>query len=57
MKTIALNDLLKVMSIETYRKLKSRGRLQIVAIAPFTEIDVETLPTRFQAALSHLPTA
>lgn len=57
MKKITLKELLKVMSIETFRKLKSRGKIQVVTMAPLTQIDVETLPIRIQAALSHLPTA
>lgn len=57
MKTIALSELLKVMSIETFRWLKSRGVITVVRKAPYTEIDSETLPNRFQAALSHLPTS
>lgn len=54
---IPLKELLKIMSIETFRKLKARGMIHVVTMAPLTQIDVETLPTRFQAALSHLPTA
>ncbi len=57
MKKIALSELLKVMSIETFRKLKARGRVVVVRTAPYTEIDAGTLPNRFQEALSHLPNA
>lgn len=57
MKTIALSELLKVMSIETFRMLKARGRVVVVRTAPYTEIDAATLPNRFQAALPHLPNA
>lgn len=57
MKTIALSELLKVMSIETFRKLKAHGRIVVVRNAPYTEIDAATLPNCFRAALSHLPTA
>lgn len=57
MRTIALSELLKVMSIETFRKLKVRGRVIVVRTAPYTEIDARTLPNRFQEALSHLPNA
>ncbi len=57
MKTIALSELFKVMSTETFRKLKARGRIAVVRNAPYTEIDTGTLPNHFQAALSHLPTA
>lgn len=57
MKKIALSELLKVMSIETFRKLKARGRVVVVRTAPYTEIDAGTLPNRFQEALSHLPSA
>lgn len=57
MKTIALSEQLKVMSIRTFRKLKARGRILALRKAPYTQIDVGTLSNRFQAALSHLPTA
>lgn len=57
MKKITLKELLKIMSIETFRKLKARGKIQVVTMAPLTEVNVETLPTRFQAVLSHHPTA
>lgn len=57
MDTISLSELLKVISIETYRKLKARGRIVVVRNAPNTEIDAETLPKCLQTALFHLPTA
>lgn len=57
MKTISLSELLKVMSIDTFRKLKARGSIKVVRNAPYTEIDAGTLPNRYQAALSHLPIA
>jgi hypothetical protein len=57
MKTITLSELLKLMSIETYHKLRARGRIVEVRKAPYAEIEVETLPDLIQAALSRLPTA
>ena len=57
MKAIALSELLKVMSMETFRKLRARGRIVVTRTAPYTEIDAGSLPNRFQAALSRLPTA
>lgn len=54
MKAIALSELLKVMSMETFRKLKARGRIELTRGAPNTEILIGSLPNRFQAALSHL---
>lgn len=55
MKSIALQDLLNVMSLKTFYELKCRGRLVLTRCAPHTEVDVSSLPIRFQEALSHLP--
>lgn len=54
MKSIALQDLLKVMSMKTFHELKSRGRLVLTRCAPNTEVEISSLPARFQAALSRL---
>lgn len=52
MGTISLSGLLKIMSIETFHKLKARGGIIVVRNAPYTEIDAASLPNRFQEALS-----
>lgn len=52
MGTISLSELLKIMSIKTFHKLKARGGIIVVRNAPYTEIDAASLPNRFQEALS-----
>lgn len=52
MNTITLQRLLKVMNMETFRTLKARGRIKINRGAPHTLIMADSLPNRFQEALS-----
>lgn len=57
MKSIVLTDLLKIMSKETFHRLKTRGRIVVLRNAPNTVIDAECLPNHLQEALSRLPIA
>lgn len=54
--TISLKELLKVMSAETYRTLKARGKIELAKSAPNAEVSLESLPPeyrrRFQSEMS-----
>ena len=46
MDTITLNTLLRVMDMQTFRELKNRGKLVITKPAPYTEIQLSSIPNR-----------
>lgn len=45
--TIAVKELLTVMSVGTYRKLAQRGVLCIVRRAPYTLVERESVPEKY----------
>lgn len=52
MKTIALKEVLSVMSKEKFNELKHRGKLVIAKPAPNTEIAYNSIPVGYRRKLS-----
>ena len=51
METVTLNALLQVMDMETFSKLKNRGKLTIIKPAPYTEILFSSIPEHYRRKL------
>lgn len=52
METVTVNTLLRVMDMETFRRLKYRGKLIITKPAPYTEVRVSSIPNRYRCKLT-----
>lgn len=52
METVTLNALLQVMDMETFHKLKNRGKLTIIKPAPYTEILLSSIPDSYRHRLT-----
>mgnify|MGYP007121276486 CR=1 FL=1 len=44
METISVKDLLKVMDVNTYWRLRNAGRLNMARVAPNAAVYVESIP-------------
>lgn len=51
-KTITLENLLKVMSVETYRTLAMRGVIRIARCAPYTLVERNSVPEKYLSLLA-----
>lgn len=47
METVTLDTLLQVMDQRTYRELKNRGKLVFTKPAPYMEIRLSSIPSRY----------
>ena len=54
MEKISVNELLKVMDMNTYRRLRYAGRLSMARVAPNAEVYVDSIPIRFRRRLDEL---
>lgn len=52
METVTLNTLLQVMDMETFNRLRNRGKLTITKPAPYTEILLSSIPNRHRRKLT-----
>lgn len=54
MKTVTPDELLSVMSEETFNKLRLRGTLTVVKRAPNTEIAYSSIPVGYRRKLNDI---
>lgn len=52
--TVSVEELLQVMSIACYRRLRSQQVLDMARTAPFARVYVDSLPVRYQKILNEL---
>jgi len=51
METISVKDLLKVMDVNAYWRLRNAGRLNMARVAPNAAVYVESIPIRFRRTM------
>ena len=54
MEKIGVNELLKVMDTNTYRRLRNASRLSMARVAPNAEVYMDSIPIRFRRRLDEL---